>query len=69
MITMMVDDADIAIVRRYAQLEGKTVSDFIRDAVFEKIEGREYLASLHAAIAESDGGRFIQNQVLAELRL
>ena len=66
---MKVDDADIAIVRRYAQLEGKTVSDFVHDAVFEKIESREYLASLHAAIAEADGSRRIQNQVLAELRL
>jgi hypothetical protein len=26
------------IVRKYAKFEGKTIFDFIRDAVFEKVE-------------------------------
>ena len=68
-MTMRVDDADAAIVRKYAEFEGKTISDFIRDAVFEKIGDQKYLAALHATLAEDDGGRRIQNQVLAELRL
>ena len=59
-MTMRVDDVDAAIVR-------KTISDFIRDAVFEKIEDQEDLATLRAAIAEDDGTRYSHEQVLAEL--
>ena len=68
-MTMRVNDADAEIVRRYAQFDGKTISDFIRDAVFEKIEDREDLATLRAATAEDDGTRFTHEQVLAELGL
>ena len=68
-ITMRLDDVDEAIVRRCAQLEGKTVSDFVRDAVFEKIDGRRQLTTLRATLAEDDAERLIQRQVLAELRL
>ncbi|MBO4353072.1 MAG: DUF1778 domain-containing protein [Eggerthellaceae bacterium] len=68
-ITMRINDADAAIVQRYAQLKGKTVSDFVRDAVFEKIENERYLTALHAAIPDDDSERLIQYQVLAELRL
>ena len=67
-MTMRVDDADAAIVRKYAKFEGVTISDFIRDAVFAKIEDQEDLATLRAAIAEDDGTRYSQDQVLAELR-
>ena len=68
-ITMRLDDVDEAIVRRCAQLEGKTVSDFVRDAIFEKIDGHRQLTTLRAALAEDDAERLIQKQVLAELRL
>ena len=66
-MTMRVDDVDAAIVRKYAEFEGKTISDFIRDAVFEKIEDQEDLVTLRAAIAEDDGVRYSHEQVLAEL--
>ena len=66
-MTMRVDDADAAIVRKYAKFEGVTISDFIRDAVFSKIEDQEDLATLRAAIAEDDGTRYSHDQVLAEL--
>ncbi|MBR3158782.1 MAG: hypothetical protein IKG18_13595 [Atopobiaceae bacterium] len=66
-MTMRVDDVDAAIVRKYAEFEGKTISDFIRDAVFEKIEDQEDLATLRSAIAEDDGTRYSHEQVLAEL--
>lgn len=68
-MTLRVDDADAALVRKYAEFEGKTISDFIRDAVFEKIEDQEDLAVLRAAIAEDDGERYSHEQVLAELGL
>ena len=66
-MTMRDDDADAAIVRKDAKFEGKTISDFIRDAVFEKIEDQEDLATLRASIAEDDGTRYSHEQILAEL--
>lgn len=68
-LTMRVDDVDASVVRKYAKFEGKTISDFIRDAVFEKIEDQEDLAALRAAVAQDDGERYSQAQVLAELGL
>ncbi len=68
-MTMHIDDADADIIRRHAELEGKTISDFIRDAVFEKIEEQEDLATLRAAIAADDGTRHTHEQVLRELGL
>ena len=60
---------DAAVVRKYAKFEGKTISDFIRDAVFEKIETQDDLAALRAAVEEDDGTRYTHAQVLAELSL
>lgn len=68
-LTMRVDDIDASVVRKYAKFEGKTISDFIRDAVFEKIEDQEDLAALRAAVAQDDGKRYSQAQVIAELGL
>ena len=68
-MTMRINDVDAAIVRKYAKFEGKTISDFIRDAVFEKIEDQEDLEVLRAAMAEDDGTRYRHDQVLAELGL
>ena len=68
-LTMRVDDIDASVVRKYAKFEGKTISDFIRDAVFEKIEDQEDLAALRAAVVQDDGERYSQAQVLAELGL
>ena len=66
-LTMRVNDIDAAVVRKYAQFEGKTISDFIRDAVFEKIEDSEDLNTLRAAMAEDDGTRCTHKQVLEAL--
>ena len=68
-MTMRLNDTDAAMVRKFAEFEGKTISDFIRDAVFEKIEDQEDLDVLRAAVAEDDGTRFSHEQVLAELGL
>ena len=66
-MTLRLNDLDASIVRKYAQFEGKTISDFIRDAVFEKIENQEDLETLRKAIADDDGIRYSQKQVLEEL--
>ena len=68
-MTMRIDDVDAAVVGKYAKFEGKTISDFIRDAVFEKIETQDDLAALRAAVEEDDGTRYTHAQVLAELGL
>lgn len=68
-MTMRLDETDAKVVRKYAEFEGKTISDFIRDAVFEKIEDQQDLATLREAIAVDDGVRYTHEQVLAELGL
>ena len=68
-MTMRLDETDAAIVRKYAEFEGKTISDFIRDAIFEKIEDQQDLATLREAIAADNGVRHSHEQVLSELGL
>ena len=68
-MTMRLDETDAEVVRKYAEFEGKTISDVIRDAVFEKIEDQQDLATLREAIAVDDGVRYTHEQVLAELGL
>ena len=68
-MTMRLDETDAEVVRKYAEFEGKTISDFIRNAVFEKIEDQQDLATLREAIAVDDGVRYTHEQVLAELGL
>ena len=66
-MTLRLSDVDASIVRKYAQFEGKTISDFIRDAVLEKIEDEEDLEALREAVANDDGIRYTHAQVLEEL--
>ena len=68
-MTMRLDETDAAIVRKYAEFEGKTISDFVRDAVFEKIEDQQDLVTLREAIATDKGVRHSHEQVLSELGL
>ena len=56
-MAMRIDGSNAAAMCKYAKFEGKTIVDFIRDAVFEKIEDSEDLATLRAAVAEDDGMR------------
>ena len=68
-MTLRMDDRDAEIVRNMARFEGKSISDFIREAVYEVIEDRMDLAELRKAVAEDDGTRYNNDQVLAELGL
>ena len=68
-MTMRLDEADAEVVRKYAEFEGKTISDFVRDAVFEKIEDQQDLATLREAIGADNGVRYTHEQVLAQLGL
>ena len=68
-MTMRLDETDAEIVRKYAEFEGRTISDFVRDAVFEKIENQQDLATLRKILAADNGIRHSHEQVLAELGL
>ena len=68
-MTMRIDETDAAIVRKFAEFEGKTISDFVRDAVFERIEDQQDLATLREAIVVDNGVRHTHEQVLVELGL
>ena len=68
-MTMRLDETDAAIVRKFAEFEGKTISDFVRDAVFEKIEDQQDLTTLREAIVVDNGVRHTHEQVLVELGL
>ena len=68
-MTMRLDETDAAIVRKFAEFEGKTISDFVRDAVFERIEDQQDLATLREAIVVDNGVRHTHEQVLMELGL
>ena len=68
-MTMRRDETDAEVVRKYAEFEGKTISDFVRDAVFEKIEDQQDLATLREAIAADNDVRYTHEQVLAQLGL
>ena len=52
-MTMRLDETDAEVVRKYAEFEGKTISDFVRDAVFEKIEDQQDLATLPTTLSKA----------------
>ena len=68
-MTMRLDETDAEVVRKYAEFEGKTISDFVRDAVFEQIEDQQDLTTLREAVAADNGVRYTNEQVLAQLGL
>ncbi|KXZ58798.1 MULTISPECIES: type II toxin-antitoxin system RelB family antitoxin [Brevibacterium] len=66
-MTVRMSDEDAALVRKYADFEGITISDFARSAILEKIEDSYDLQELREAIAEDTGERFSIDEVLEEL--
>ena len=68
-MTLRMSDADAEVAKKYAAFEGKSFSDFAREAIFEKIEDGEDLEELRDAIAHDTGARHSQAEVLAELGL
>jgi RHH-type transcriptional regulator, rel operon repressor / antitoxin RelB len=49
-----------------ANRSGKTVSDFIRDAILERIEDMEDVMALERALARSDGTTVSWEEAMAE---
>lgn len=69
MVTMTVrmNERDAELVRRFAQFEGVTISDFARNAILEKIEDAYDLQELRETIAQDSGERFSIDDVVSEL--
>lgn len=68
-MTLRMDDADAEMAKKFAAFEGKSFSDFAREAIFEKIEDYEDLQELRDALAHDTGERYTQAEVLSELGL
>lgn len=66
-MTVRMSDEDAELVRRFAQFEGMTISDFARAAILEKIEDIYDLQELRDAIAHDSGERFSIDEILTEL--
>lgn len=66
-MTIRMNDQDAELVRKFAQFEGVTISDFARAAILEKIEDSYDLQELREAIAHDTGERFSIDEVLTEL--
>ena len=66
-MTVRMSEQDAELVRKFAQFEGVTISDFARTAILEKIEDSYDLQELREAIAQDAGERFTIDEVLTEL--
>ncbi len=66
-MTIRMNAEDAELVRKFAEFEGMTISDFARSAILEKIEDSYDLEELRQAIAEDQGERFSINEILEDL--
>ena len=66
-MTVRMSDEDASLVRKFAEFEGVTISDFARSAILEKIEDAYDLEELREAIAADDGQRYSIGDILDEL--
>ncbi len=66
-MTVRMNKQDAELVRKFAQFEGVTISDFARTAILEKIEDSYDLQELRQAIAQDTGERFTIDEILTEL--
>ncbi|MDR6939566.1 type II toxin-antitoxin system RelB family antitoxin [Arcanobacterium hippocoleae] len=66
-MSIRMNEHDAELVRRFAQFEGLTISDFARNAILEKIEDVYDLQELREAIAQDSGERFSIDDVLSEI--
>ena len=66
-MTVRMNEQDAELVRKFAQFEGVTISDFARAAILEKIEDSHDLQELRDAIAHDSGERFTIDEILDNL--
>ena len=70
-ISIRLNDADSMLIRKYADLNGMSVSELMRQAVLEKIEDELDLQAYEAALAEfrADPATYTLDEVEKELGL
>ncbi len=66
-MTVRMNEQDAELVRKFAEFEGVTISDFARTAILEKIEDSYDLQELREAIAQDSGERHSIDDILTEL--
>ncbi|WP_257159521.1 type II toxin-antitoxin system RelB family antitoxin [Corynebacterium cystitidis] len=66
-LTVRMSEDDANLVRKFAEFEGVTISDFARSAIVEKIEDAYDIEELRHAIANDDGKRYGIDEILGEL--
>lgn len=54
-------------IQSYADFQGKSFSDVVREAALEAVEDAADLQAYMVAIADDDGGRYTFAEVMAEL--
>ncbi|MBR3060508.1 MAG: ribbon-helix-helix protein, CopG family [Oscillospiraceae bacterium] len=51
-ISLRLNDADTMLIKKYAEMNGMSVSDLVRQSVLERIEDEFDLKAYEAALAE-----------------
>ena len=51
-ISLRLNDADTMLIKKYAEMNGMSVSDLVRQSVLERIEDEFDLKTYEAALAE-----------------
>lgn len=70
-ISLRLSDADSILIRKYAEMNGMSVSDLIRQSVMERIEEEFDLRAFEKALAEyrADTATYTLDEVEKELGL
>lgn len=70
-ISLRLSEEEAALMKKYAQMSGITMSDLVRKCVFEHIEDEYDLKAFRAAMAEyqADSATFTLDEVEKELGL
>ena len=70
-ISLRLNDSDSALIKKYAEINGISVSDLIRQSVIERIESEFDLSAYEKALAEyrTDPTTYTLDEVEKELGL
>ena len=70
-ISLRLNDADTMLIKKYAEMNGMSVSDLIRQSVIERIENEFDLSAYEKALAEykADPVTYTLDEVEKELGL
>lgn len=66
-LSLRINDDDAELLKKYAQFYGQSITDFIKQSVFERIEDEHDLEDLRAAIVENTGKGITLKEAAREL--